>query len=191
VDVAVALPLALLTAPVVGGLAVISAVRYRGTPWFRQPRVGWHGRPLTVVKIRSLPTSAPAMADTDEIAGFDVDRWGRFLRRTHADDLPQLWSVVAGRMALVGPRPMIASIVEQMTDAVRVERHSMRPGLTGLWQVSVDRTDLVVRHPEWDRTYVRHASLRLDWWIVRRTVAVCLGRASVTPASLPFGLALE
>src|SRR4051794_13952923 len=113
VDVAVALPMAVATAPLVAIFAGVSAARYRATPWFRQPRVGWHERPLTVVKVRSLPTTAPMMADTDEIAGFDVDPWGRFLRRTHADDLPQLWSVVAGRMALVGPRPMIAPIVEQ------------------------------------------------------------------------------
>ena len=113
---------------------------------FRQKRVGLHGRPFAVVKFRTMTADAEArcaeLADRNEIAGQAfkltddprITRVGRFLRRTSLDELPQLWNVLRGEMSLVGPRPPLPSEVDGY-DLWHRRRLSMKPGITGLWQV--------------------------------------------------------
>ncbi|MFC3686884.1 exopolysaccharide biosynthesis polyprenyl glycosylphosphotransferase [Aquipuribacter hungaricus] len=172
---AAALPLA------VCALAVV--LTSPGPAFFRQTRAGLDGRPFTMWKLRSMVVDAEArrehlLGDSDRDglmfkmhADPRITRVGRVLRRFSLDELPQLWNVVAGDMSLVGPRPPLMSEFEQYHDAVN-RRLRVKPGLTGLWQVS-GRADL-----SWeasvnlDLRYVDNWSLAMDLLILWRTFRV-------------------
>lgn len=135
---------------------------------FRQVRVGRGGVPFTMVKFRTMRTQY------DESGGLlpddrRVTPLGAFLRRFRLDELPELWLVVTGRMSLVGPRPLPREVLEGLPG--REERSSLRPGLTGLAQVS-GNTQLTNREKiALDLYYRRHWSLALDVRIMFRTLA--------------------
>ncbi len=181
VDRLLAALLLVLLAPVL--LAVATAVRLRlgGPILFVQRRAGFHGRPFWMLKFRTMRVGAedelPALRPRNEMDGpvFKltddprVTRFGRLLRRSSLDELPQLLNVLAGQMSLVGPRPLPLSETALLTGTHR-RRLSMRPGLTCLWQVS-GRNDLSFR--EWmalDLSYVDRWSLGLDLAILLRTL---------------------
>lgn len=173
-DLTVAVPVSVVSAPFVAAAAIVSAVVYRANPFFVQERLGEGGRPFRFVKIRSLPTSTPPAADKYAIQGVANPHWGRFLRFSHLDELPQAWLVVAGRMAMVGPRPEMTSLASTFDPGFVAERTTVRPGWTGLWQVSPDAVGLIGEHPEYDLHYLRHRTLRLDCWILLATARVVL-----------------
>lgn len=186
IDVALGLVLALLATPLIAVLAAVSAVRFRAWPFFVQGRVGWNNHDFPIIKVRSLPRTAPPCADKEELASIRVDRWGTFIRRQHLDELPQLWQVVKGDMSLVGPRPMIHSIVDRMPGEHRDQRHSVPPGVTGLWQISEDGERLVLEAAHWDERYLELASLKLDTWILWTTAKQTLGLTRpLSPADMP------
>lgn len=186
VDLTAATTLLVLLAPVFLALAVLVRCTSRGPAFYGQTRVGRGGREFTVWKFRSMHTDAPrllaALADRNEATGplFKmrddprVTRCGRWMRRLSLDELPQLINVVAGQMSLVGPRPALPAEVAGYEPHVH-RRHLVRPGLTGLWQVS-GRSDL-----DWeeavrlDLRYVDHWSVRLELSIVLRTLPAVLG----------------
>jgi sugar transferase EpsL len=162
-DVVVGLLLSIVTMPVVAVLAAISAVKFRTNPFFVQERVGLNGEPFRCIKIRSLPAETPAYLDKLALNDHcEPTGWCRFLRRFHLDELPQFWHVVGGSMSLVGPRPMIKSIIDEIPHDIAQVRHSIRPGVTGPWQVSVDGAHSLLTCLDYDETYVRNASLLLD-----------------------------
>ncbi len=141
-----ALLLALLS-PVLALLVVTVRVDSRGPGFFRQTRVGKDGRPFRIFKLRTMTVTAErdkvALLDRNEGSGplfklHDdprITRVGHFLRRTSLDELPQLLNVVRGEMSLVGPRPALPAEVEEYDD-VELRRLAVKPGMTGLWQVS-------------------------------------------------------
>lgn len=180
IDGVVAVVLSIVTAPIVILLLIGSAVTYRAVPLFVQPRLGLDGRVFRCVKVRTLPTSAPVDADKYSVAAIEPGRWGRTLRRRHLDELPQLWLVATGRMSLVGPRPEMPRLAATFDADFVAERTTVRPGCTGLWQVSVDVARLIGEAPEYDLHYVRHHTLRLDAWIIGRTVTTLLGGPKIT-----------
>lgn len=180
IDVVVGAVLAVVTLPVVVLLLVGSTVQFRAAPLFVQSRLGLDGRAFRFMKVRTLPRSAPVDADKYALAGVPLGRWGRVLRRRHLDELPQLWLVVTGQMSLVGPRPEMPRLAATFDPDFVAERCAVRPGCTGLWQVSVDVARLIGEAPEYDLHYVRHRTLRLDAWIVGRTVASMFGSAKIT-----------
>ena len=157
-----------------------------GGAFFRQTRAGLDGRPFTMWKLRSMVVDAEAKRDV--LLG-DSDRdglmfkmhadpritpVGRVLRRFSLDELPQLWNVVVGDMSLVGPRPPLMSEFEQYHDAVN-RRLRVKPGLTGLWQVS-GRADLSWEQSvNLDLRYVDNWSLAMDLLILWRTLRVVVG----------------
>jgi lipopolysaccharide/colanic/teichoic acid biosynthesis glycosyltransferase len=167
--------LSILTLPIVLFLVVGSAVAFRANPFFVQRRFGRNGRPYRIAKIRTLPKQAPRYANRVEITNVQTSKWGLFLRRTKLDELPQLWLVVVGKMSLVGPRPMIPSIVDLFDARFASTRASVRPGCTGVWQLSPAADDLVHEAPEYDYFYVQNMSLTLDLYILGRTVLKVLG----------------
>jgi lipopolysaccharide/colanic/teichoic acid biosynthesis glycosyltransferase len=175
----------LLAAPVILLLATISLIMFRAWPFFVQWRVGYQGRPFRFVKIRSLSRHAPASADKYALAKVDVSRWGRFLRRTHLDELPQLFLVITGRMSLVGPRPEMPELISRYDPSFVKERTSVRPGCTGLWQVSVDAGSLIAEAPQYDEYYVSHGSTSLDVWILWRTVVCFFGGRTIGLVDVP------
>ncbi|HWC35201.1 MAG TPA: sugar transferase [Mycobacteriales bacterium] len=169
--------LCLIAIPVIAVLAVGVVLSLRANPFFVQRRPGLQGRELTIVKLRTLPTSTPSYADKHSL-GLDTMKlpWlCSLLRRSHLDELPQLFSVVLGHMSLVGPRPALPGHVEPVAEQYESLRRSVRPGCTGLWQLSVASSDTATSAPNFDLFYVRHASTRFDLWIVARTVGWILG----------------
>ena len=106
-----------------------------GSPIFRQVRVGRHQKPFTLIKFRTMAVDTASVA-THLASSASITRFGHFLRRTKLDELPQLWNVLKGEMSLVGPRPGLFN--QQELTEERAKRHvfDVRPGITGLAQVS-------------------------------------------------------
>jgi lipopolysaccharide/colanic/teichoic acid biosynthesis glycosyltransferase len=177
VDIAVGVPLVLLVLPLVMVLAVGSAVSLRAWPLFVQRRVGKGGREFPFVKLRTLPTTVPTAVDKYRLEDVRIPGFCRFLRRSHLDEFPQLLLVPIGWMSLVGPRPEMPGILARYPRELAAARSCVRPGCTGLWQVSTSVSKLIYEAPEYDLSYVRRGSLRLDLWILARTLRVYLPRA--------------
>jgi lipopolysaccharide/colanic/teichoic acid biosynthesis glycosyltransferase len=175
VDIGVGFPLAVVCTPVILVLAVCSAVSLRAWPIFVQERVGLRGRSFQFAKIRSLPRHAPADVDKYVVRDIATSRFGSFLRRTHLDELPQLYLVCAGSMSLVGPRPEMPALCARFDPEFVAARTQVAPGCTGLWQISQRTAALIGEAPQYDLIYLEHASLRVDLWIIYRTVATHLG----------------
>jgi lipopolysaccharide/colanic/teichoic acid biosynthesis glycosyltransferase len=191
-DLAVSVPLLLLFAPLL--LIIAAAVRLdsSGPAIYRQRRVGLRGREFEVNKFRSMRSDADPRRHRDYvkqlIEGGDgvepaeeglyklvvddrITRVGRFLRRWSLDELPQLWNVVRGEMSLVGPRPVIPYEVERYPDWYHV-RFAVKPGLTGLWQVSGRNEKTYEEMVRLDIDYARRRTIWLDLKILARTALV-------------------
>jgi len=171
-DITVSLLLIIVLSPLMLLIYVLQLFSRKGSPVFRQTRVGLKGRKFTLYKFRTMkPESdeyevAPVSMNDDRITGL-----GRFLRRTSLDELPQLFNVLAGQMSLVGPRPEMPFIVKDYSSWQR-HRLDVKPGLTGMWQI-MGRKELPLHdNLEYDYYYIRNQSLMLDLTILLRTVAV-------------------
>ena len=161
-----------------------------GPAFFTQERVGLDGKTFTMFKFRTMRVDAEELKDSlmeaneaDSSAGNSImfkmandpriTRIGAFLRKTSIDELPQLFNVLRGDMSLVGPRPPLPSEVAQYEPRV-MDKFAVRPGITGLWQIS-GRSNL-----SWDETvhldlsYAQHRSLTLDTWIMLQTIPALL-----------------
>lgn len=177
VDVAVAGVLLLVTAPLQAVLAVLVR-RDLGSPvLFRQARPGRHEQVFELVKFRT-------MLDVDEERGLvsDADRLTRFgslLRATSLDELPTLWNVLKGDMSLVGPRPLLVRYLSRYTPQQR-RRHDVRPGVTGLAQVSGRNAIGWDQKFALDVEYVERHSPLLDLQILGRTVLGVLRRDGIS-----------
>jgi lipopolysaccharide/colanic/teichoic acid biosynthesis glycosyltransferase len=166
------------------GLAV--RVRMGKGVIYRQQRVGRGGSPFTMYKFRSMhPDRRKAQVPFD-----GVDRrvchkrdddprhtsLGRFLRKTRLDELPQLWNVLMGQMSLVGPRPELIHVVDRY-EPWQHERHRVKPGLTGFWQVSDRANGLALEAVDLDIDYLHHVSFLTDTKVLLRTLPVALRRS--------------
>jgi exopolysaccharide biosynthesis polyprenyl glycosylphosphotransferase len=172
--------------PVLALLAVAIKLDSEGPVLFRQERVGLHGRSFNVLKFRSMCNDAedqlPDLQEQNEINGHAfkladdprVTRMGRFLRRSSLDELPQLANVLRGQMSLVGPRPPLPSEVAHY-DTWHRRRLSMKPGMTGLWQVGARHSPEFDHWVAQDLEYIDSWSLWLDFKIMARTVPAVLG----------------
>jgi exopolysaccharide biosynthesis polyprenyl glycosylphosphotransferase len=190
VDRVVAAAMLLVLSPVLVAIAILIKLDSRGPVFFRQTRSGVGGAPFELVKFRSMVDAAEDLlidlTDQNESGGvlFKIrrdprcTRVGRVLRRLSMDELPQLWNVLIGDMSLVGPRPPLPSEVEMYEEDAR-RRLLVKPGLTGLWQVS-GRSDLSWEESvRLDLYYVENWSFVLDLVIIVRTVgAVVAGRGA-------------
>jgi lipopolysaccharide/colanic/teichoic acid biosynthesis glycosyltransferase len=179
-DLSIAIPAALITLPITVGLAAVSWVKYRQFPLFHQSRVGHGGQEFTFWKIRTLPRVAPDTADKYQLQALTIPRFAQQLRNHHLDELLQLWLVIAGKMSIVGPRPEMPTLSASFDQSFVAERVSIKPGCTGLWQVSLGSRGLIGESPEWDLHYAKFATLRLDLWIMLRTVLMMANTREVT-----------
>jgi lipopolysaccharide/colanic/teichoic acid biosynthesis glycosyltransferase len=182
-DLVVGSLLALVTAPIIIAFAVVSGLTLRCNPFFVQWRHGTGAKVIRMVKLRTLPKDFPAYATKTQLETAKVPRFGLWLRRHHLDELPQLFEVITGRMSLVGPRPRMCGGVEPIDAGYDRARRQVRQGCTGLWQISIASEGVATGVPEYDLFYLRHMSLRLDLWIIGRTVLYLVGLAA------PIGLA--
>ena len=171
-DVVLALMLIVVTLPLVILAALAVAVTTRQWPVFVQRRVGWQGAEFPMLKLRSMrdggETARGFAAKTPHDAR--VTAVGSVLRRTSMDELPQLLNVLAGHMTLVGPRPGLPAEVTEYR-APWLRRLSVKPGLTGLWQVSGRSSLPLHRWMALDRVYLARRSTAMDLAILVRTVA--------------------
>jgi lipopolysaccharide/colanic/teichoic acid biosynthesis glycosyltransferase len=187
VDVLLGMLLLVVTAPLVALAALAIACVTRGTPFFAQERVGMHGRPFKMYKLRTMVNGAHAMRQSvmhlNEVDGpvFKIRNdprlhpLGRFLRRTSVDELPNLVNVVLGEMSLVGPRPALPSEVEHY-DAIALRRLTVPQGVTCLWQIN-GRSDVSFEHwMELDNRYVDGWTPLGDLSIILRTIPAVLRR---------------
>jgi lipopolysaccharide/colanic/teichoic acid biosynthesis glycosyltransferase len=180
-DLAVSLPLALLTLPLLVLGAALAAWQ-NGGPWlFRQRRPGLGGQLFTLYKLQTMtaardPSTGQLLPDAQRLP-----RLGRWLRATSLDELPQLWNIVCGDMSLVGPRPLLPEYLP-LYSAEQARRHLVRPGLTGWAQVNGRNA---ISWPEkfaFDVWYVEHQSFWLDIRILWRTAGRVLGRRGIAAA---------
>jgi lipopolysaccharide/colanic/teichoic acid biosynthesis glycosyltransferase len=189
-DLVVAVPVGLFFAlPLVPLLALLIKLTDRGPAFFRQPRVGEQGREFQIVKLRTMRPDAVELrhlVPRDEL----LTPIGRLLRKTHLDELPQLWNVVKGDMTLVGPRPEQPRLVEELSRVVPYyERRSLvKPGVTGWAQVRCGYAGTPVG-TAWkichDLYYVKRRSILFDMLIILQTINILSDRADVeleTPA---------
>ncbi|MDC0935321.1 sugar transferase [Pirellulales bacterium] len=163
-------------------VALYLAVRWRlGSPaLFRQERPGRNGVSFTLYKFRSMTDARDPhgnlTSDADRLTPF-----GKWLRSTSLDELPELWNVLRGEMSLVGPRPLLTEYLPHYSPE-QARRHDVRPGLTGWAQVNGrNASDWESRFCN-DVWYVDHASLALDLWILARTVWQVVARRNINAA---------
>jgi exopolysaccharide biosynthesis polyprenyl glycosylphosphotransferase len=151
-----------------------------GPVFFRQRRVGWRGRPFDIVKFRTMQVDAEKDgAQWTRENDPRITRFGRFLRVTRLDELPQLWNVVRGEMALVGPRPERPEFVAALAQAIPFyeQRHLVPPGVTGWAQIRYGygaSEEDARRKLEYDLYYIRHMSLGFDVEILFRTIPLIM-----------------
>lgn len=169
-DVVAASVLLVLSSPLIVLLAALVRLTSRGPAFYSQVRVGRDGQLYKMYKLRSMVQDAERATGAQWSSGLGdprVTRLGRFLRGTHLDELPQLWNVVRGDMALVGPRPERPEFVEQLDREIPDYRGRLqvRPGITGLaqvWLPADSSTDTVRRKLKYDLQYLRQLSPLLD-----------------------------
>ena len=196
VDLVAAVLLLVVLAPLLLIVALLVKLDSPGPALFRQRRLGKDMQEFTMVKFRTMRTDATYDLHARYIAGLAqevngagptelkkltndprVTRVGRTLRRLSIDELPQLVNVVAGQMALVGPRPALAYELNHYEPA-HFERFNVRPGMTGLWQVSGRSTLGFKQMLELDAEYARTASLGKDLRILLRTPRAAVRNAA-------------
>jgi len=181
-----------LLSPLWGLLALLIRLDSKGPVFYRQTRIGKGGRPFQMLKFRTMiPNADQVLADllakdpalrreweTYQKLKDDprITRLGRVLRRFSIDEFPQLWNVLKGEMSLVGPRPFFPEQRALYGDQGYVHYACVRPGITGMWQVSGRNRSEFADRAYWDEYYVRNWSIWLDIYILARTVWVVLRR---------------
>jgi lipopolysaccharide/colanic/teichoic acid biosynthesis glycosyltransferase len=183
-DLVVGTALSVITAPLVATLMLLIVLESRGHPIYTQTRVGQHGRPFQIFKLRTMVSGAEFQGAGLAISAGDarITRLGALLRRYSLDELPNLWNVVRGEMSIVGPRPTHQHQVDSYTEHQR-GRLSVKPGITGWAQVN-GRTALPwPERIELDLWYVEHRSLALDLRILRQTFGQVLGGSGIYKGS--------
>jgi len=188
-DLVITTALAPLWLPVMLLMAAILAIDLRGNPFFMQERIGLHGTPFRMLKLRTMTHLKPGETEHYEVTDFKdfvfdspdrpnprITRMGAFARKTSLDELPNLFNVLRGEMSLVGPRPEIPEIVAQYPPEYH-RRHQVRPGIAGLAQAN-GRSDLTYHETAtYDLEYVDHHSVLTDVRILLKT-ALMVVRAS-------------
>jgi sugar transferase (PEP-CTERM system associated) len=170
-------------APLMAIIAAAVRLTSAGPALYSQRRVGQHGRVFTVHKFRSMRQDAEATTGAVWASKDDkrITPFGRVLRRTRLDELPQLWNVLVGDMSLVGPRPERPEFVQQLTEQIPFygQRHVVRPGLTGWAQVRYTYGSSVedaMEKLQYDLFYIKNLSIALDLFIVFSTIKTVILR---------------
>jgi lipopolysaccharide/colanic/teichoic acid biosynthesis glycosyltransferase len=150
-------------------IALAIGLESRGPIFFTQFRMGLRNSTFKMIKFRTMYSDKCGDEVTPKASGdMRVTRVGKFLRKTSLDELPQMINVLRGEMSLVGPRPEMPFIVEAYDD-LQIQRLSVRPGITGLWQVSDKRKAPIHENVDYDLYYIQNQSLFLDLTIVVMT----------------------
>ena len=179
-DLALALPTFILLSPVLAILALLVRVNLGSPVLFRQQRPGLHGKPFHMIKFRTMTDARDAqgalLPDAERLT-----RFGKFLRSTSLDELPELWNVLRGDMSLVGPRPLLMQYLDRYTPE-QARRHAVRPGVTGWAQVNGRNAISWEQKFAYDVWYVDNLSFWLDLKILALTVRKIIVREGISQA---------
>ncbi len=177
-DLALTIPALIVLSPVL--LLIALSVRLTlGAPiLFRQTRPGLHGKPFTLYKFRTMTDARDAQGNLLPDAE-RLTRFGRFLRATSLDELPELFNVLRGEMSLVGPRPLLMQYLDRYTPE-QARRHEVKPGITGWAQVNGRNALTWEQKFAFDVWYVDHQSLWLDARIIVLTIWKILTREGIS-----------
>jgi undecaprenyl phosphate N,N'-diacetylbacillosamine 1-phosphate transferase len=187
IDIAVAGTALILTSPLTLTLCVLVRLSSPGPVFFRQVRIGKNGKTYRIWKFRTMVDRAPDLRNKDGSA-YNADddprvtAIGRTLRKTSLDELPQLLNVLVGEMSLVGPRPDQADQLQYYSEAEKKKLY-VKPGITGLAQISGRNSISWEQRKKFDIEYVEKQSLRLDIAILFRTIPYVLLRKDVFVSS--------
>lgn len=156
------------------GMAFVKIVSPEASPIFKQTRVGYKNKYFTMYKLRSMTNERGVNGELlpDEMR---LKMWGKIIRKTNMDELFQIWNILKGEMSFIGPRPILPEEMLVMTEPEQFERQSMRPGITGWEAVHEGESSTRREMAEKDLYYVRNWSLKLDWIVLYKTIAIVVG----------------
>lgn len=172
-DIIISILCIIFFSPVFLAICVLIWFDSRGAVIFTQKRVGRDGAVFMLYKFKSMEKDTPAYMLKPQKSDMRITEIGRFLRDTGLDELPQLFNVLKGEMSLVGPRPEMPFIVEGYQEKER-ERLKVKPGITGLWQLSGKTCLPIHQNLEYDLSYIKDSSLFLDFKILFKTLILFL-----------------
>lgn len=159
-------------------LTVIGAVQMKGNPFFSQERPGWHEKIFKLIKFRTMTNERGADGELlpDSVR---LNKYGRFLRSTSLDELPELFNILVGQMSIIGPRPLLVEYLP-LYNGEQHHRHDVRPGLTGYAQSHGRNTVTWEQKFEMDVWYTRNITFRVDLSIFFRTIMAVLKREGIS-----------
>lgn len=180
IDVVVSLTVLVLGLPIWIATGVLVKLSSRGPMFYAQDRVGRNGKVFKMFKFRSMYVDEHRKPSWTTVNDPRVTPIGRFIRKSHIDEIPQLFNVLRGEMSLVGPRPEVPYFVEKFSDVIPYYRRRLkvRPGVTGWWQVKYkaysESVEEIENRLKYDFFYIENMSVRLDIEILFRTIIVML-----------------
>ena len=180
-DFTLALLALIALSPVLLVLAILGAVKMKGNPFFTQPRPGKNEKVFNLIKFRSMTCETDAQGNLlpDDVR---LTGYGKFLRSTSLDELPELINILKGDMSIVGPRPLLVRYLPRY-NAEQRRRHEVRPGLTGLAQINGRNTISWEEKFRLDVEYVDHITFLGDLKIIWETAAKVLKRSDISSAT--------
>ena len=180
-DIIISFTALVILSPVLLVTAVMVRVKLGSPVIFHQDRPGCHEKVFRLCKIRSMTDERGADGELlpDEVR---LTKFGKTLRATSLDELPELWNILKGDMSLIGPRPLLVKYLPLYNELQR-HRHDVRPGLTGWAQVNGRNAITWEQRFEYDVDYVEHISFWMDLKILFRTVAVVFGHRGISSAT--------
>ncbi|CAI6082053.1 hypothetical protein PAECIP112173_03428 [Paenibacillus sp. JJ-100] len=174
-DFVIAILLLLITLPVMLVSAILIKLDSKGPVIFKQERYGKNGVKFNIYKFRTMRTDAPQYGLSPTTSHDPrITRLGRILRKTSLDELPQLLNIIKGDMSFIGPRPEMKRIVEECYTDLERRRFLVKPGITGLWQVSEARKEPIHHNLQYDFHYIANVSLKMDITIIFKTIGVMI-----------------
>ena len=163
-----------ILSPLIVIISILIKRDSKGPVIFKHERVGKKGKFFEMHKFRTMYVDTPKFAYCPDNSNDPrITKFGRFLRKTSVDELPQFWNVLKGNMSVVGPRPEMPFIVDTYNELQR-ERLAVKPGITGLWQISTDRGGQIHDDIDYDLYYIENMSILLDVVIILRTIAFAI-----------------
>jgi len=177
-DLVLTIPVFILFSPILAMIAILAWLSLGCPILFQQQRPGRSGRPFTVFKFRTMTDARDSEGDLRPDAE-RLTRFGRFLRATSIDELPELWNVLKGDMSLVGPRPLLMQYLDRYTPE-QARRHEVKPGITGWAQVNGRNAITWEEKFKLDVWYVDNWSLWLDIKIIGMTIWKILKREGIS-----------
>ena len=177
-DFWIALIALIVLSPVLLALTMIGAVKMKGNPFFTQERPGWHEKIFKLIKFRTMTNEKDKNGELlpDEVR---LNKYGRFLRSTSLDELPELINILKGDMAIIGPRPLLVRYLPKYNKKQH-HRHDVRPGLTGYAQVNGRNALTWEDKFKMDVWYTKHITMAIDIGIIVKTIRIVLKKEGIS-----------